>query len=101
MSLLPENSENSPLSEEEEIRYAKLKRYLEDKCPPSDFVAPGREPDVILRRLAQALDAAGCAALCKRFDHATAGGAAVRVPSGARLMERMAMAYLPKVTTAL
>lgn len=101
LSLLSENSENSPLSEEEEHRYAQLRHYLEDKCPASDYVSPGREPDVILRRLARTLDDAGTRATCKAFDRATCNGQTVRVPSGARLMERMAVRFLPKVTAAL
>jgi hypothetical protein len=101
VSLLSENSENSPVSEEEENRYARLVHFLEDKCPDADYVVPGREPDTILRRLARDLDDAGCRAVCKHFDLATAGGPTQRVPSGARLMERMAQQYLPKVTAAL
>jgi hypothetical protein len=101
LSLLSENSENSPLSEEEENRYAQLRHYLEDKCPESDYVSPGREPDVILRRLARILTDSGMRATCKAFDRATCNGQSVRVPSGARLMERMAVPYLPKHATAL
>ncbi len=101
VSSLSENSENSPLGEEEES-YALLVALLEHHSPPSDKVQPGTQPDRNLLEIAHMLPLAKIQGLRRHMDTVWGRpGVTVRVPSGARDLRRVAEAYLPKVTAAL
>lgn len=100
-SLLSENSENSPLGEEEES-YALLVGLLEHHARPGDRVQPGTEPDRNLLAIAQMLPLDRVRALRRHMDNVWARpGGEVRVPSGARDLRQVAEAYLPRRAAAL
>ena len=87
------------LTEEEEIRFAKLKAVLEFHARArGQTLLPGLQPERRLRELARVLDDAACSAVCRHFDN-TAGD--VQVPSGSITLESMARRYLPTGTAAL
>lgn len=101
LSYLPENSENSPLGEEEES-YALLVQLLEFHSQPGDSVQAGTEPHRHLLEISRMLPLGQVKALRRHMDGVwSQPGGRVRVPSGARDLRRVAEGFLPKVAAAL